>query len=820
MKRLAVLSTSLVFALALSAAGAGAASAAAPPELGSFSISPGTVTITSSAQNVIVSAEITSTVGVSSASIGLESPHLSQSSGPVSFTKTSGTALKGIWEASVPIKQYSNTGTWHVTSVNLADTEGNQARLSATQLHEKAFPSTVAVQGTEDNEAPVLTALSFSPKNVDTTSSAATVTVTATITDNLSGLASASIGFRSPKGRFTTGHTTLTRISGTATSGTYEAQVTFPRYVERGVWNVSTLQLVDNVGNESVLIPVRLQAKGFPGAVTVEGTVEDAEPPAVTGLTIEPSSVNTTSSAQTVTVKAQLTDNLSGVAGGSIQFQSPNGKQFTSKATFSKVSGSELNGSWKAEVPFEQFTQAGTWKVSSMVLTDGVGNEAKLTGSQLEAKALPDNVSVTSTEDTEAPVLVSLALAPASVETTSSAQTVTATAEITDNASGFARGSIDFKAPTGEHITQPVSFVRVSGTATKGIYEAKATFKQYIQAGTWTVSDVSMVDAVGNEANITTAQLEAKAFPHSVAVTDTNEDREAPQLTALSISPTKVDTVTAAQHVLLTAHMTDNLSGVASATVLFENEAGTKLTNVEPFVRASGNELSGVYEAVATFKVSPESGRWRVRGLTMEDAVENTVSLTAAQLEGKGFPASVLDETEAPPNVRKVTPRKGPAAGGTTVTILGTNFTGTTAVMFGSFSAQSFTVNSANSMTAVSPAATAGTVQVTVTTTHGTNLGSGKARFKFGPPTISKISPETGPQSGGTHVTITGSGFALGSVMTLKFGAAAASSVNCTSTTSCTAVTPAVAKPGTVKVVASIAGAKHSKPLEASFTYN
>jgi hypothetical protein len=733
MKRLAVLSTMLVLLLALGAADTGAASAAEPPPaLGSFSISPASVNITSSAGNVTVSAEITSAVGVSSASVGFESPHLNQSTGQVSLSKISGTANKGIWEASVPIKQYSNTGTWHVTSVNLADTEGNQARISGTQLHEKTFPSTVVVEGTEDNEVPVVTALSFTPKIIDTSSAPATVTVKATITDNLSGLASASIGFRSPDGRFTTGHTTLIKTSGTATNGTYEGVVNFPRYVERGIWNVSTFNLVDNVGNESVLVPGHLEVKGFPGAVVVEGAVEDAEPPSVTGLTITPSSVNTTAAPQTVTVKGTLTDNLSGVASATIQFQSPNGKQFTSKVALSKASGTELSGTWEASVPFERFIQSGTWKVNSLVLSDNVGNEAKLTAAQLEAKALPASVAVTSSEDTEAPALASLTLTPSSIETTASAQTVTATAEITDNASGLAHASIDFKAPSGEHITQPATFVLVSGTATKGIYEAKTTFKQYVQAGTWSVSDVGLVDAVGNEANITTSQLEAKAFPHSVAVTDTNEDKEAPLLTALSIAPTKINTAVNEGRVRLEAHMTDNLSGVAAANVTFENQAGNRLSNVARFARVSGTELSGSYEAVVSLKVSPESGTWRVRGLSMEDELENKVALTAAQLEAKGLPATFVDETGLAPLIKKVHPRKGPRAGGTTVTLIGINFAGATSVMFGANPAKSFTINSPDSITAVTPPSTTlGGVNIAVTTPDGTNPVTSKARFRY-----------------------------------------------------------------------------------------
>ena len=52
-------------------------------------------------------------------------------------------------------------------------------------------------------------------------------------------------------------------------------------------------------------------------------------------------------------------------------------------------------------------------------------------------------------------------------------------------------------------------------------------------------------------------------------------------------------------------------------------------------------------------------------------------------------------------------------AGGTSVVITGTGFTGATAVKFGSTVASSYTVNSATQITATSPAGSAGTVDIT-----------------------------------------------------------------------------------------------------------
>ncbi|WP_170124265.1 Ig-like domain-containing protein [Breznakibacter xylanolyticus] len=75
----------------------------------------------------------------------------------------------------------------------------------------------------------------------------------------------------------------------------------------------------------------------------------------------------------------------------------------------------------------------------------------------------------------------------------------------------------------------------------------------------------------------------------------------------------------------------------------------------------------------------------------------------------------------AAPSVSGISPTSGPAGGGTSVTITGTDFTGVTAVQFGSTAATGFTVNSTTQITATAPAGSAGNVNVTVTTAGGTS---------------------------------------------------------------------------------------------------
>ena len=75
----------------------------------------------------------------------------------------------------------------------------------------------------------------------------------------------------------------------------------------------------------------------------------------------------------------------------------------------------------------------------------------------------------------------------------------------------------------------------------------------------------------------------------------------------------------------------------------------------------------------------------------------------------------------SPPVVGRITPDKGPVAGGEEVTITGSGFTVDSAVTFGTAAATSVTVDSDSQIRAVSPPGSAGAADVTVTTAAGTS---------------------------------------------------------------------------------------------------
>ena len=165
------------------------------------------------------------------------------------------------------------------------------------------------------------------------------------------------------------------------------------------------------------------------------------------------------------------------------------------------------------------------------------------------------------------------------------------------------------------------------------------------------------------------------------------------------------------------------------------------------------------------------------------------------------------------PTVVSVSPNNGSTAGGTLVTITGTNFASGATVTFGGLAATNVSVVNNNTMTATTPAGSTGAVTVTVT--FNGQSGSLANGFTYvAVPTVSSISPNGGPTAGGTGVTITGTNFAAGA--TVKFGSAGATNVNVANSTTITATTPA-GSAGGVTVTVTVNG--QSGNLVNGFTY-
>ncbi|MGW8556759.1 IPT/TIG domain-containing protein [Streptomyces tubercidicus] len=146
-----------------------------------------------------------------------------------------------------------------------------------------------------------------------------------------------------------------------------------------------------------------------------------------------------------------------------------------------------------------------------------------------------------------------------------------------------------------------------------------------------------------------------------------------------------------------------------------------------------------------------------------------------------------------------LTPVAGVTAGGNTAIITGTGLSTATAVSFGGVTATPTVVNDGQLTVTVPTGAAAGPVSVSVTTAGGTN--NGFSYTYVDPPTVVSLDPNSGPASGGTVVTITGTNLSTTQSVTFGITPAPFSVINDTSISVVSPPTPDGAPgPSTVTV--------------------
>lgn len=184
------------------------------------------------------------------------------------------------------------------------------------------------------------------------------------------------------------------------------------------------------------------------------------------------------------------------------------------------------------------------------------------------------------------------------------------------------------------------------------------------------------------------------------------------------------------------------------------------------FTVVSGTQVTAIAPAVPAVPVGPVS-----------------VTITTPGGTSAGIPYTYV----AVPVLGSVAPAQGPLAGGNSVTLSGTGFTGTTSVRFGVNAAIAFTVVSATQLTAVVPTGGPGPVAVMVTTPGGTS-SQAVSYYYLGAPVLNSVIPGSGQVGGGNSVTLTGAN--LLQATAVRFGSTAATAYTTLSATEIRATVP------------------------------
>ena len=195
-----------------------------------------------------------------------------------------------------------------------------------------------------------------------------------------------------------------------------------------------------------------------------------------------------------------------------------------------------------------------------------------------------------------------------------------------------------------------------------------------------------------------------------------------------------------------------------------------------------------------------------------------TVDVIVTGVAGTSAPSTSARFTYAHvASVVGVQPVAGPAAGGATVGIFGTGFTGATAVKFGTTAAPAFAVVDDATIITTTPAHAPGSLGVSVVTPSGRTPASTVAKYSFvAAPVVSSVARSSGLARGGSTVALVGTGFTGASAVT--FGGAAAPAFQVVDAKHLTVTTPVHAA-GDVDVQVVATGGTSAATSAARFHY-
>ena len=367
--------------------------------------------------------------------------------------------------------------------------------------------------------------------------------------------------------------------------------------------------------------------------------------------------------------------------------------------------------------------------------------------------------------------------------------------------------TITATTPTGTAGAKPIIVTTPSGSTTQSV-----SFT-YIAVPTITsVSPASGPLAAGTTITITGTNLTGATNVKVGGVAATVLTNSATTITASTPTGTA-----GAQSVAVTT-----IGGTATKASAFTYVALPTISSVSPpsgpltagtAITITGTNLTGAISVkvggVAATNISITATSITAKTPAGTDGAKDVVVTTFGGMATKSGAFTYI----ALPTIASVSPASGPLAAGTTITITGTNLTGATNVKVGRVAATVLT-NSGTTITASTPSGTAGAQSVEVTTIGGTATKASAFTY-VALPTITSVSPPSGPLTAGTSITIAGTNFVDGAT-TVKVGGVAASNVLVVSSTSITALTPANAV-GAKDVVVTTAGGVATKT--AAFTY-
>jgi hypothetical protein len=359
----------------------------------------------------------------------------------------------------------------------------------------------------DDVTPPQVLDFSIAPSHFDTQSAAQTISVTVTISDSQSGVASVNWGLSMPGSAQPGRAAPLVRITGDPFNGTYVGSIVMPKGSQTGVW-LANLGMTDVAGNGVILYTADLEPLFGLGSasVTNDAATSDIEAPEATAFSLSASRVDTDDADQTVSLTVTLRDDFSGIDQVMAHTFPLSTGQPQMTFYLHRISGDDLCAVYSGAATLPKGSRGGAWGVL-LWATDHATNTLSLYPDALAALFGTANTQIVNDavlSDEDPPTVVAYSMTPTEFDTSAEPQTLKVDMTIADQ-TGIEDVAVSMQPMIAAQRVE-LWLRRVSGDDRLAVYEGTVTVPRYAKEGVWQPT-LYVEDVLGNWRYLATSML-------------------------------------------------------------------------------------------------------------------------------------------------------------------------------------------------------------------------------------------------------------------------------------------------------------------------
>jgi hypothetical protein len=352
-----------------------------------------------------------------------------------------------------------------------------------------------------DSELPTLQYIDITPDPASVASGEVEVTVTFEVSDDFNGVAGGYVDLYDPSeySYDSVYFDSADRVSGDDSFGTYQVVFTifqsdFPPFgsYQPGTWSAG-VSVAENLTGDTRTYGPGSDAFPNPGAETFSVTGESSGELGISAInSFTPDPVDVTTASQTVTLDFTL-DDPNGVFSYGNVYVYDGSNRFIDSIFFDSSDGSD--NQYSVDLAISRYSAPGTWTVSFW-LVDQDGNETDVSGGIPNPGDDAFTVINTDIVDVTPPLLSSIAITPATLDTSAAPGNLSITVSVAEDLSGIDYAYLEFIDPAGTTVSSLFKFV-YPHMIVDGSFTVNQTLPQGSQPGVWRC-EVGTKDMVGN----------------------------------------------------------------------------------------------------------------------------------------------------------------------------------------------------------------------------------------------------------------------------------------------------------------------------------